>query len=56
MISLARSDCGLRHSYMYNKVVSEDSARFEDWYKRASRAQSKVYAPILTTIPTSANY
>jgi cytochrome c oxidase subunit 2 len=47
--------CGLRHSYMYNKVVSEDSARFEEWYKQASRIQSKVYAPILTSVPKPIN-
>jgi cytochrome c oxidase subunit II len=40
--------CGLRHSYMYTKVVSQDSADFESWYKAASLKQSKVYQPILT--------
>ncbi|MDP2886228.1 MAG: cytochrome c oxidase subunit II [Ignavibacteria bacterium] len=35
--------CGLRHSYMYNKVVSMDSVRFEGWYKKASIDQSKPY-------------
>ena len=35
--------CGLRHSYMYNKVVSMDSIRFEGWYKKASIDQSKPY-------------
>ncbi len=45
--------CGLRHSYMYNKVVSEDSAKFEEWYQHASQDQKKPYAPILTTVPAS---
>ena len=40
--------CGLRHSYMYTKVVSQDSADFETWYKATSLKQSKVYQPILT--------
>jgi cytochrome c oxidase subunit 2 len=39
--------CGLRHSYMYNKVVSMDSARFEGWYKKASIDQSKPYGAIV---------
>lgn len=40
--------CGLRHSYMYNKVVSMDSAGFERWYQKASLAQAKPYTPLLT--------
>jgi cytochrome c oxidase subunit 2 len=39
--------CGLRHSYMYNKVVSMDSAGFERWYQKVSVAQSKPYKPLL---------
>ena len=35
--------CGLRHSYMYSKVVSMDSSGFERWYQKASREQSKKY-------------
>ena len=40
--------CGLRHSDMYTKVVSEDSADFENWYKATSVKQLKAYQPILT--------
>ena len=40
--------CGLRHSYMYNKVVSMDSAGFERWYQKVSLAQAKPYKPLLT--------
>jgi cytochrome c oxidase subunit 2 len=40
--------CGLRHSYMYTKVVSQDSADFEAWYRATSLKQSKIYQPILT--------
>jgi cytochrome c oxidase subunit II len=40
--------CGLRHSYMYTKVVSQDSADFEAWYKATSAKQSKIYQSILT--------
>jgi len=39
--------CGLRHSYMYNKVVSEDSAHFEQRYKKMSLDQSKTYKPLV---------
>jgi cytochrome c oxidase subunit 2 len=37
--------CGLRHSYMYTKVVSMDTAAFRAWYMKTSAAQAKVYAP-----------
>ena len=47
--------CGLRHSYMYNKVVSMDSARFEDWYKKVSQEQSKMYKPILSSVAVAPN-
>jgi cytochrome c oxidase subunit 2 len=40
--------CGLRHSYMYTRVVSLDSAAFERWYQEASRKQAKPYTPLLT--------
>jgi cytochrome c oxidase subunit 2 len=33
--------CGLRHSYMYTKVVSHDSASFVRWYQNVSAAQGK---------------
>jgi cytochrome c oxidase subunit 2 len=39
--------CGLRHSYMYNKVVSEDSGHFEQRYKKMSLDQSKTYKPLV---------
>ena len=37
--------CGLRHSYMYTKVVSMDTVAFEEWYRRVSGAQGKTYTP-----------
>jgi cytochrome c oxidase subunit 2 len=37
--------CGLRHSYMYTKVVSMDTSAFRAWYMKTSAAQAKVYAP-----------
>lgn len=40
--------CGLRHSDMYTKVVSKDSAEFEDWYKATSKKQLRVYQSIFT--------
>jgi cytochrome c oxidase subunit 2 len=38
--------CGLQHSYMYTKVVSLDTLRFEAWYRTASVKQSKPYTPL----------
>jgi cytochrome c oxidase subunit II len=39
--------CGLRHSYMYSKVVAMDSSDFERWYQAASLRQGKTYTPML---------
>ncbi len=39
--------CGLRHAYMYTKVVSLDSSRFEGWYERVSADQSKPYTSLV---------
>jgi cytochrome c oxidase subunit 2 len=39
--------CGLRHSYMYTKVVSMDSLAFEALYKSLSEKQGKPYQPLL---------
>jgi len=39
--------CGLRHAYMYTKVVSQDSTQFEQWYKAISLGQSKPYQALL---------
>ncbi|MFH0991848.1 MAG: cytochrome c oxidase subunit II [bacterium] len=33
--------CGLRHAYMYTKVVSNDSSQFVAWFERVSAAQAK---------------
>ena len=45
--------CGLRHSYMYSKVVAKDSARFEQWYQEISRKQAKPYTPMLVLNPAT---
>jgi len=39
--------CGLRHAYMYTKVVSLDSTSFETWFRQASQKAGKIYAPLL---------
>jgi cytochrome c oxidase subunit II len=39
--------CGLRHAYMYTKVVAKDSTDFEGWYRDVSAKQGKTYAPML---------
>lgn len=41
--------CGLQHAYMYTKVVSQDSAQFELWYKAVSLKQSKPYQSLLSS-------
>ncbi len=38
--------CGLRHAYMYTKVVSIDSSAFESWYRLVSTKQGKSYASL----------
>jgi len=43
--------CGLRHAYMYTKVVSMDSLSFERWYQQASQKQGRTYAPLLLRTP-----
>ncbi len=40
--------CGLRHAYMYTKVVSIDSASFEDWFRRVSEKQGKTYVSLFS--------
>jgi cytochrome c oxidase subunit 2 len=40
--------CGLRHSYMYTKVVSKDSTDFDNWYREESQKQSKPYQSLLS--------
>jgi cytochrome c oxidase subunit 2 len=37
--------CGLRHSYMYTKVVSMDTTQFRAWYAKVSTLQAKAYGP-----------
>lgn len=41
--------CGLQHSYMYTKVISLDTAKFEQWYNAISIKQSKSYQPFVKT-------
>jgi cytochrome c oxidase subunit 2 len=40
--------CGLRHSYMYTKIVAHDSSGFESWYRAQSLLQAKTYTPLIT--------
>ena len=42
--------CGLRHSYMYTKLVAKDSAQFEGWYREVSARQRKPYTPMLSAV------
>lgn len=39
--------CGLRHSYMYTKVVSLDTLTFESWYRTISERQTRRYTPLV---------
>ena len=43
--------CGLRHAYMYTKLVAMDSVAFEQWYRAVSLKQAKTYAPMLVAAP-----
>lgn len=43
--------CGLRHAYMYTKVVALDSADFEAWYRDRSAVQAKPYTPLVGNAP-----
>lgn len=36
--------CGLEHSYMYTKVISQDSSEFVRWYRQVSAKQGKPYS------------
>ena len=36
--------CGLEHSYMYTKVLSQDSSEFDRWYRQVSVKQGKPYS------------
>jgi len=38
--------CGLRHAYMYTKVVAMGSPAFELWYKEASLKAGRPYEPL----------
>ena len=38
--------CGLRHAYMYTKVVAMTHEAFNAWYKEASRKAGRPYDPI----------
>ncbi len=38
--------CGLRHSYMYTKVVAMTPADFNAWYQEASLKAGRPYEPI----------
>ncbi len=39
--------CGLRHSYMYTRLVALDSASFVAWYQERSARAGKTYEPIV---------
>ena len=42
--------CGLNHSYMYTKVVAQDTAAFESWYSGLSARQNKPYKPLTAAL------
>ena len=42
--------CGLDHSYMYTKVISQDSSDFDHWYREMSRQQAKSYLPFVNVV------
>jgi cytochrome c oxidase subunit II len=38
--------CGLRHAYMYTKVIGMSPTAFETWYRTAATKAGKPYAPL----------
>lgn len=46
--------CGLRHAYMYTKVVAMELPAFEEWYKTASLNAGRPYEP-LRLAPAASN-
>jgi cytochrome c oxidase subunit II len=42
--------CGLDHSYMYSKVISQDSSEFDHWYREMSAQQAKPSLPFITVV------
>jgi cytochrome c oxidase subunit II len=45
--------CGLEHSYMYTKVVSQDSSDFDRWYQLKSAMQTKHFTSFLDVVKHS---
>jgi cytochrome c oxidase subunit 2 len=44
--------CGLRHAYMYTKVVAMELPAFDTWYREASRKANRPFEPIVTAAAT----
>jgi cytochrome c oxidase subunit 2 len=42
--------CGLRHAYMYTKVVAMEPGKFDEWYRARSEKASKPYAPLVQPV------
>ena len=42
--------CGLNHSYMYTKLISQDSSEFDHWYRNISMLQTKPYLPFVSVV------
>jgi cytochrome c oxidase subunit II len=42
--------CGLRHAYMYTKVVAMSPEAFDQWYRARSTKDAKPYVPFQGTI------
>ena len=45
--------CGLRHAYMYTKLVALDAPAFELWYRDKSAKASKPYTPLIPGVSES---
>lgn len=43
--------CGLRHAYMYTKLVALSVPAFEEWYKITSESHSRPYEPLTGKAP-----
>lgn len=39
--------CGLRHAYMYTRLVALEAGAFEEWYRSVSQKAGKPYEPLV---------
>ncbi len=45
--------CGLRHAYMYTRLIALEHSAFELWYRERSGKEAKPYTPLTAGLPES---